>query len=284
MQDFYKKHRRYLLIGAMMLAVFVLSACARQQLEPITPESEGFWDSYIIYPLSQLILWLSHTFNSYGIGIIIFTLIGRVILLPLTIYQQKNMEKMNDIQPEIKALQEKYSSRDEATQMKLQEEMKRVQQEAGVSNWSGCLPILIQMPIFIALYQTVLRTPELATGNFLWMELGQPDPYFIIPIMAAGFTLLNTVLMQYGREQQGSKMMYVIMPVMIFLITIATASSIAIYFAVTNLTSVLTTLIFSNPFKKKREREEAEARAIEKEKRRKAAIKKAKKLGRSVKK
>lgn len=284
MQDFYKRHRRYLLIGAMMLAVFVLSACARQQLEPITPESEGFWDSYIIYPLSQLILWLSHTFNSYGVGIIIFTLIGRVILLPLTIYQQKNMEKMNDIQPKIKALQEKYSSRDEATQMKLQEEIKRVQKEAGVSNWSGCLPILIQMPIFIALYQTVLRTPELATGNFLWMELGQPDPYFIIPIMAAGFTLLNTVLMQYGREQQGGKMMYVIMPVMIFLITIATASSIAIYFAVTNLTSVLTTLIFSNPFKKKRKREEAEAQAIEEEKRRKAAIKKAKKLGRSVKK
>lgn len=284
MQDFYKKHRRHLLIGAMLLAVVVLSACARQQFEPITPDSVGFWDSYIIYPLSQFILWLSRLFSSYGLGIIAFTLVGRVILLPLTIYQQKNMEKMNEIQPEIKALQKKYSSRDEATQMKLQEEIKRVQQEAGVSNWSGCLPIIVQMPIFIALYQTVLRTPELATGDFLWMELAKPDPYFIVPIIAAGFALLNTVLMQYGREQAGGKFMYFMMPAMILLITVATPSSIAIYFAVTNLTSVLTTLIFSNPFKKKREREEAEAQAIEQEKRRKAAIKKAKKLGRSVKK
>lgn len=284
MKDFYKKHRRKLFTLTMLIAVFVLTACSRAQMEPITPNTEGFWDTYIIYPLSQFILWLSHFFNSYGIGIIIFTLLGRVILLPLTIYQQKNMEKMNDLQPELKALQQKYSARDEATQAKLREEMKRVQQEAGVSNWSSFLPIFAQMPIFIALYQTVLRTPELATGHFLWMELAKPDPYFVIPLLAAAFALLNTMLMQYGREQQGSKIMYVLMPAMILLITVATASSIAIYFAVTNLTSVLTTLIFSNPFKKKREREEEKAEKQEKERRRKSAIRKAKKLGRNVKK
>lgn len=284
LQDFFKKHRRMILSVMLVSMVFVLSACARSQMEPITPESEGFWNSYIIYPLSQFILWLSHRLNSYGLGIIVFTLIGRIFLLPLTIYQQKNMEKMNEIQPKLKELQQKYSSRDEATQMKLQEETKRVQEEAGVSNWSGCLPILIQMPIFIALYQTVLRTPELATGNFLWMELAKPDPYYIIPLIAAGFALLNTILMQYGRAQQGSKVMYFVMPAMILLITVATASSIALYFAVTNLTSVLTTLIFNNPFKKKQEREEAEIREQEEERRRKRAIKKAKKLGRSVKK
>lgn len=284
MQEFFKKNRRILIYMAFGFSAIFLASCSRAELEPITPHSEGFWDSYIIYPLSQFILWLSQIFSSYGLGVIAFTALGRIILIPLTIYQQNNMEKMSEIQPKLKELQEQYSARDEETQMKLREEMARVQEEAGVSTWSSFLPLLVQMPIFIALYQTVLRTPELANGQFLWMELGSPDPYFIVPILAATFTAINSWLMQYGRPQGTGKFMLFFMAGMILLLTIGAASSLAIYFATTNFIAILTILIFSNPFKKKELREAEEAAEREKERRRKAALRKAKKTGRSVKK
>lgn len=183
MKEFYKKHKKTLLTLALVGLVIFLSACGRT--DAIGPESEGFWDGLIIYNLSRFILWLSEFLGgSYGAAIIVFTALGQILLLPLTKYQQETMEKSQNIQPEMKALQEKYSAQDEETQAKLAEETKKLQDEAGVNPLAGCLPLLIQMPIFIALFQTVTRTPELANGNFLWMELGNPDPYYILPVLA----------------------------------------------------------------------------------------------------
>jgi len=264
------------------LVVFI-SACART--EPIGPESEGFWDGIIIYNFSRFILWLSDLFGgSYGLAIIVFTALGQILLLPLTNYQQKNMAKTQEIQPQMEELREKYSANDEATKEKLAEETQKLQDEAGVNPLMGCLPMLIQMPIFIALYQTVTRTPELATGNFLWMELGNPDPYYVLPILAALFTMANSWLMQYGNPHSKTGAMTFVMPVMIFFITFRVSASLALYFAASNATRVIITLIFQNPFKKRREIEEKEEEEREQERRRKRAINKARKRGRSVKK
>jgi len=283
LKEFYKKHKRTLLMLALVALVVFLSACART--EPIGPESEGFWDGIIIYNFSRFLLWLSELLGgSYGLAIIAFTALGQILLLPLTRYQQKSMEKTQEIQPEIEALREKYSAKDEATQEKLAEETQKLQDEAGVNPLMGCLPMLVQMPIFIALYQTVTRTPELATGDFLWLELGNPDPYYIIPVLAAAFTLANSLLMQYGNPNSSSNFMSYLMPIMIFFITFRVSSSLGLYFATSNATRVIITLLFNNPFKKRREREEEEKRKKEKARRRQKAIDKALKTGRSVKK
>lgn len=283
MKDFYNKNKRWLLTLALMSFVLFLSACA--STEPIGPESEGFWDGIIIYNLSRFIMWLSDLFGgSYGAAIIAFTALGQVLLLPLTNYQQASMEKTQKIQPELEALRQKYSAKDAETQQKLADETRRLQEEAGVNPLMGCLPLLIQMPIFIALYQTVVRTPELATGNFLWMELGNPDPLYVLPILAAGFTLANTWLMQYGNPESKQTAMNYIMPAMIFFITFRVSSSLALYFATSNATRAIITLIFSNPFAKRRALEEEEERKREEERRRKRALNKARRSKRSIKK
>lgn len=284
MKEFYKKNKKTLLMFALVAFVVFLSACGRA--DAIGPESEGFWDGIIIYNLSRLILWLSDLLGgSYGIAIIVFTSLGQLLLLPLTNYQQKSMEKTQEIQPKMEALREKYSARDEATQEKLQIEMKKLQDEAGVNPLAGCLPLLIQMPIFIALYQTVTRTPELASGNFLWLELGQPDPLYILPLLAAAFTLLNTWMMQYGNPNAKSNaLMTYMMPAMIFFITFRVASSLALYFVASNGTRVLITLLTNNPFKKRRILEEKAQEEEEAERRRKRALNRARRTGRSVKK
>lgn len=285
MQDFLKKYKKPLQLVAIISFVFVLAACGPRSQEPISAESTGFWDGLIIYNLSRFIIWLSDLFGgNYGIGILAFTIITQTVLIPFTIYQQNNAEKSMEIQPEIKALQQKYSSRDEATQEKLQSEIKRVQEEAGVSMSSQFLPLLIQMPIFIALYQAVVRTPELATGHFLWMELGKADPYMIVPLIAAASMMLNTFLMQHGRENPGGGFMMFFMPVMIFFITFRLSSSISIYFAARNIYTVFTTLLFNNPFKKIEQRQAKKQAQAEKERRRRQAIRKAKRTGRNVKK
>lgn len=282
-KEFYKKNKKILLTVAMAAFVIFLSACGRQDV--VDSSSTGFWDSIVIYNLQRLLLWMSDILGSNGLAIIVFTALGQVLLLPLTNYQQKSMEKTQELQPKMDALREKYSARDEATKEKLQTEIQKLQDEAGVNPLAGCLPLLIQMPIFIALYQTVTRTPVLQEADFLWLQLGFPDPLYILPLLAAGFTFLNSWLMQYGNPNAKSNTLITfLMPALIFFITFRVASSLALYFVASNGTRVLMTLLTNNPFKKRRELEELAREEEEAEKRRQRALNRARKTGRSVKK
>lgn len=282
-KEFYKKNKKILLTVAMAAFVVFLSACGRQDV--VDSSSTGFWDSIIIFNLQRLLLWMSDILGSNGLAIIVFTALGQILLLPLTNYQQKSMEKTQELQPKMDALREKYSARDEATKEKLQTEMQKLQDEAGVNPLAGCLPLLIQMPIFIALYQTVTRTPALQEADFLWLQLGFPDPLYILPLLAAGFTFLNSWLMQYGNPNAKSNALITfLMPALIFFITFRVASSLALYFVASNGTRVLMTLLTNNPFKKRQELEELAREEEEAEKRRQRALNRARKTGRSVKK
>lgn len=283
MKEFYKKNKKTLLTLALAAFVVFLSACGRQDV--VDSSSTGFWDSIVIYNLQRLLLWMSDILGSNGLAIIVFTALGQILLLPLTNYQQKSMEKTQELQPKMDALREKYSARDEATKEKLQTEMQKLQEEAGVNPLAGCLPLLIQMPIFIALYQTVTRTPALQEADFLWLQLGFPDPLYILPLLAAGFTFLNSWLMQYGNPNAKSNALITfLMPALIFFITFRVASSLALYFVASNGTRVLMTLLTNNPFKKRQELEELAREEEEAEKRRQRALNRARKTGRSVKK
>ena len=282
-KEFYKKNKKTLLTLALAAFVIFLSACGRQDV--VDSSSTGFWDSIVIYNLQRLLLWMSDILGSNGLAIIVFTALGQILLLPLTNYQQKSMEKTQELQPKMDALREKYSARDEATKEKLQTEMQKLQDEAGVNPLAGCLPLLIQMPIFIALYQTVTRTPALQEADFLWLQLGFPDPLYILPLLAAGFTFLNSWLMQYGNPNAKSNALITfLMPALIFFITFRVASSLALYFVASNGTRVLMTLLTNNPFKKRQELEELAREEEEAEKRRQRALNRARKTGRSVKK
>src|SRR5690606_17026494 len=123
----------------------------------------------------------------------------RLAILPLMIKQTKNSKAMQAVQPEMQKLREKYSSKDAKTQQKLQEEMMKLFQTHNVNPLAGCFPLLIQMPILIGFYQAIMRTEGIAkAGDFLWFDLGQPDPYYILPIIAAATTFLQQKIMMAG--------------------------------------------------------------------------------------
>ncbi len=113
-----KKGKRVLLFLGVLSLVVVLSACGATG--EVNAQSTGLWDRYIVYYFAEAIKALS--FGNAGIGIILFTLIIRVILMPLMHFQTKSMRKTQELQPKLKALQQQYASKDTETQSKLKEE------------------------------------------------------------------------------------------------------------------------------------------------------------------
>ncbi|AIM25420.1 YidC/Oxa1 family membrane protein insertase [Melissococcus plutonius] len=265
-----KKRKHLLLIISLAAVLFVLSACGTS---PITKDSTGIWDRYIVFYFAKAIQFLSLNRN-IGIGIVFFTIVIRVILLPLMYFQTKSMRKMQDIQPQLKKLQQKYSSKDPETQRLFRDEQQRLYTENNVNPYAGCLPLLVQMPILMALYQAISRIPELKQGNFMWLALNKPDPYLILPILAAVFTFASTYLSNMSQLESNIslKIMNFFMPVMIFLMGIQLASGLSLYWTVSNAFQAGQTLVLNNPFKIRREREEEAKKLREKEK----ALKKAK--------
>ncbi|ARI75522.1 YidC family membrane integrase SpoIIIJ [Halobacillus mangrovi] len=236
---------------AMAGVLTFLSGCT-QVNEDITSDSTGFWNEYIVYPLSKTLLFFADvTGGSYGLAIIIVTIIIRVLLLPLNVKQLKSSKAMQDIQPELKELREKYSSKDAQTQQKLQQETMQLFQKHGVNPLAGCLPIIVQMPILIGFYHAIMRTKEIETHNFLWLELGSADPF--LAILTAATTFLQQKLMMAGgaaAQNPQMQMMLYIMPLMIGTFAFFFPSALALYWIVGNIVMILQTIFIRKPMMK----------------------------------
>ncbi|TDG74434.1 hypothetical protein C5L31_000081 [Secundilactobacillus malefermentans] len=272
-----KKYRRILLMLGLVGLVLLLSACSNK---PITSNSTGIWDGLIVLNFSRAIIWLSHLFNgSYGLGIIVFTILVRIVILPLMIFQTRSMRRTQEVQPQLKALQKKYSSRDTETMQKLREEQQKLYSEAGVNPVAGCLPLIVQLPIIWALYQAIWRTEVLRTGSFLWLKLGDKDPYFVLPILAAVFTFFSSWLsMKSQPESSGmTTMMTVGMPVVIFFTALNVPSALSLYWVITNAFQAGQTLTIQNPWKIKKERDQKQQEQLDHERTVKKAMKRARK-------
>ncbi|WP_125714953.1 membrane protein insertase YidC [Companilactobacillus kedongensis] len=272
-----KSLKKYLGVALLLGVVLVLSGCSNLN-EPITSHSSGIWDHYVLYSFSQFILWLgSLVGNSSGWAIVLFTLIVRIVLLPLNWYQIRSMNKQMTVQPQIQALQKKYSAKDTDTQSKLREETQKLYSEAGVNPVAGCLPLLVQMPVMFALYQAIYKTEQLRNGTFLWMQLSKADPYYIMAILAAVFTFLSTYIASYSQPNQNTttKLMTYVMPLFIFVPALTFPSAITLYWVVTNAFQVVQTLIFQNPFKYRRAQKEKEEAEREKQRKIRRAKKRA---------
>jgi len=249
-----RHNKQLLLIISIIVLMFILSGCT-QVNEPINAESTGFWNEYFVYPLSSIIIFFaSHFGGSYGWAIVVVTIIVRLLLVPLNVKQLKSSMAMQKLQPEIKALQEKYSSKDQATQQKLQQETMALFQKHGANPLAGCFPIFIQMPVFIALYHAIMRTEAIKTGSFLWFELGSTDP--ILPIIAGAATFFQQKLMMADSPASNNpqmKMMLYMMPIMITVFAFFFPAALALYWVVGNVFMVAQTFFIRRPMMKQQE-------------------------------
>ena len=244
------KNRKFLWIVLLVVSLFLLSGCTEIN-EPITAESEGIWNSYFVYPLSWLIVKFAELIQSpawnYGVSIILVTILIRIILLPLMIKQMKSTKAMQEIQPQIQALKQKYSSKDQKTQQKLNQETMLLFQKNNINPMAGCLPILIQMPILIAFYHAIMRTSEISQHTFLWFDLGARDPYFILPVLAALGTFVQQKIVMRGQpDNPQMKIMLYVMPIMILVFAVSLPSALSLYWVVGNIFSIVQS-IFIHP-------------------------------------
>ena len=195
-------------------------------------------------------------FSFYAMAIIITTIIFKFILLPISLHQSKSTKKMNELQPKIKEIQNKYKNDPQTLQTKMME----VYKENNYNPMSGCLILLIQFPIIIAFF-SALRDPvtyvfkdpkvyETISKNFLWItNLEKSDPYLWgLPLLAAVTTYLQTLLMTANiqadpQAQASQKTMNIIMPLFIFWAARSFPAGLALYWVVGNIFQIIQQLI-----------------------------------------
>lgn len=179
---------------------------------------------------------------SYGLAIIFITIIIKTVLFPLTQKQMKSMRGMQEIQPEMKYLQEKYKDEPELMQKKLM----ALYKEKGVSPFGGCLPLVVQMPIFIAFYQSLIKFKFAVAehASFLWIPtLGQPDPYYILAVLAAATTYLQQRISMVDTKDPTQKTMLYMMPIFMAWITLSMPAGLPLYWVMFNILGILQQLL-----------------------------------------
>lgn len=230
------------------------------------------WDLIIINPMVNTLLYIYSVIGNFGISIIIFTILIRLITHPLTVSQMKSAQAMQEMQKskEWQEIQKKYKD----DKQKLSQEQMRLYQEMGINPFGSCLPLLIQFPIIIGLYQAIIRA--LATtpyqlldlskhlyafinaadlipinNKFLWMDLSQPErlPIFGIGIPVLAIVVVITTYLQQklmtppaqagDQTAQMSQMMNLYMPLFIGYISFTLASGLALYFVTSNVVAII---------------------------------------------
>ena len=196
--------------------------------------------------------------QNYGLSIILFTIVVKVLLLPLTIKQTKSTKAMQDIQPKILEIQTKYKDKPE----KQQQEIMKICTEAKINPLAGCLPLLIQIPILIALL-SVLREPvtygvfvdqaqfSTAAKGFLWIkDLTTPD--VILAVLSGATTFLMQTLMMPKDQQQGSmKMMTYVMSAMMLFWGFSFPAGLTLYWTIGNVFAIAQHYLIMNPLRAK---------------------------------
>jgi YidC/Oxa1 family membrane protein insertase len=236
------RKRKRAIIGALLLVVLLLAGCTPNTIDTIQTEDlleGGFFQRYFVYPMSwALNLFADLLFGEYGLSILVMTILVRLIVLPLNIKQYKSTKAMQKIQPELQALQKKYKN----DQQKLQEETMKLFQKHNVNPLSGCFPLLVQMPILIALYYAIMYNPDIRTHSFLWMNLGEKDPYYILPILAALTTWVQQkVMSMFTPPNPQMRMIMLIFPVMIFTISMGLPAALPLYWVYGNIFMIVQT-------------------------------------------
>lgn len=172
-------------------------------------------------------------FPNYGIAIIILTIAIKAILAPLTFKQIKSMKGMQELQPKMKEIQNKYKN----DPKKAQQEISKMYKELGVNPLSGCLPLLVQMPFLIAIFYALQGYPyDPNYESFLWLpSLGDPDPIYVLPVLSAISTyIMSKQTSTSGGNAQQQKIMQIFMPLFIGYISLNFPSGLVIYWVVSN--------------------------------------------------
>ncbi|MCP5278828.1 MAG: membrane protein insertase YidC [Thiobacillus sp.] len=214
-----------------------------QELEKIKELSPGLdlvvdygWLTIIAYPIFVALSWLHKLVQNWGVAIILLTVLIKLAFYPLSAASYKSMAKMRKLAPRLQHLKERYGD----DRQKLHEQMMKIYQEEKINPLGGCLPILIQIPVFIALYWALLGAVELRQAPFaLWItDLSKPDPYYVLPIVMAITSYIQVKLSPSSPDPVQQKVMMA-MPLVFSVMFIFFPAGLVLYWLVNNVLSIL---------------------------------------------
>ncbi|MEE9382387.1 MAG: membrane protein insertase YidC [Nannocystaceae bacterium] len=211
----------------------------------------GATSRYLGRWMLKLLRFFHEFTGSWGVAILLLTVVVKALTLPLTLKQIGSMKRMREIQPEMAALKEKYG----ADKVKLQQEMQALWSRTGVNPLAGCLPALVQMPIWIALYAMLPTVVELYHEPFLWLaDLTRPDPYYALPLAMGGLMFLQTRIQPTPATQDPmqAKMMQWMLPGFFTFMLLMVPSGLGVYMLSNVLLSLIQTAIQLRPDKNKK--------------------------------
>lgn len=231
-----------------------------KQMDSI-PERGVSWLRWLSNAFAWLLKFLHRYIRNYGVVLLIFAVLMKLVLHPLTHKQMEHGLKQQKLQPYLEEIRKKYPN----DIRKQQEEMKALYKEHNTSMGAGCLPILIQMPIIIPLYNVLRYSLDMRNASFVgWLkDLSEPDPYLVLPIIMGVFMLVQSLMMrppksdeskltdQQKMQQQQMKMMTWMMPIMMFFIFKGMPAGLVLYWTAFNILSVIHQYYLNKHFKNK---------------------------------
>ena len=262
-----KTFKRFLFSGMGLTLLLILSGCVQTNKQGL-PTGEGFVYQYLVAPMSQVIKYFANDLGlGFGLAIILVTVIVRLIILPLGLYQSWNAtyqsEKRNYLSPIFTPIHERMKSAEtQEEKLEAQQALMQAQKENGLSMLGGvgCLPLLIQMPFFSALFFAARYTEGVTQSNFLGINLGQQSLILTIFVGILYYiqSLLSLVGLDEEQKDQMKKMLYM-SPLMIVIFSFTSPAGVTLYWVVGGFVQILQQFIinfFIRPYMKKRVEEE----------------------------
>lgn len=216
---------------------------------------EGLWTSFFVKPLAYFLLVLGKFVGNYGVSVILISLVIRLIAFPITKKTAMQSELIKKAQPELNRIQKKYANKqDQESMIRQNQEMMAVYQKYKINPLSGCLFSFIQLPIFIAFFEAVQRTPAIFEDKFLGLQLGTTPAigittttfyaYIILMIIIAMTTFFSFKLNSAGNmEDPSMKMMPTMMSVMIVITAMFMPTGLGIYWVTSNLFTIVQNIL-----------------------------------------
>lgn len=203
------------------------------------------WLRWLSTIFMKILIFIHKYLPSWGITIILFSLILKIFLYPFTHKSFESASKMQRVQPKLKAIQKKYKHDPKL----MQAESSKLYKEHGVNPLGGCLPMLVQLPILYALYPVLRYSIDLRQTSFLYLkDLSAPDPFLVLPLLMAGFMFLQQKMTAQPKNKdldekeqaaaQSQKMMMYFMPVFLFFIFKSLPAGLMLYWTVSNIISL----------------------------------------------
>lgn len=211
----------------------------QRRLEYIAPNLDLVvdygWLTFLAKPIYWLLAFLQGLVGNWGWAIVLLTVLVKAILYPISAAGYKSMARMRDVAPRMKAIQEKYGNDKQA----LNQAMMELYRREKINPAGGCFPILLQIPVFLALYWVLLATVELRGASWLlWVnDLASPDPYLILPLLMVATMIIQMKISPRPTDPTQAKVM-MIMPVVFGVMFFFFASGLVLYWLTNNVLSI----------------------------------------------